>query len=402
MNDLIEEVKDLNLGIKFGEEMLSALLYADDIVLLAENEEDLQQQLNIVHSWCSKWRISINMDKTKIMHFRTTSQAESTFSFTLGDRNVNYADHYRYLGYDLYYNLNYEHGTNILAAAAGRALGSLVSKFFKHNGLTYATYTKLYHSTVVPVCDYAAGIWGIRNYKKCQTLQNRAMRTFMGVGRMTPILFLYGDMKWVPHYIRQEGEVLRLWMRLLEMDDARLTKKVFLWDYNLSIEGKTNWNTSVRTLLASSGLEHIFLDKSLHGQSKKHIIDTFTKKQMDEYHEKWKQEVRDVSRLENYTQYKDNIVLENYVTSKIITRHERLNLAKLRSGTLPIEIEKGRYRNTARHERLCKQCSIGVVETEQHFLLDCPTYHSEITEFKNKICTILGLGNIGDVVYVLI
>ena len=31
------------------------LFYADDIVLFAENEEDLQRLIEHVHKWCNKW-----------------------------------------------------------------------------------------------------------------------------------------------------------------------------------------------------------------------------------------------------------------------------------------------------------------------------------------------------------
>ena len=50
--------------------MISLLLYADDIVLLSENPENLQLMLNKVTEWCKKWRLQVNLDKSQIMHFR--------------------------------------------------------------------------------------------------------------------------------------------------------------------------------------------------------------------------------------------------------------------------------------------------------------------------------------------
>ena len=66
-------------------------------------------------------------------------------------------------------------------------------------------------------------------------------------------------------------------------------------------------------------------------------------------------------------------------------------MAKLRSGTLPIEIEKGRYRGKPRNERYCKQCNINVVETEDHFLLHCPKNYIQILKFKQDVMQTLGL-----------
>ena len=50
-------------------------------------------------------------------------------------------------------------------------------------------------------------------------------------------------------------------------------------------------------------------------------------------------------------------------------RYERSALAKLRSGTLPLMIETGRYNGTPLVDRRC-MCGIDV-ETECHFLIDC-------------------------------
>ena len=71
INDLAKEIKESGIGIDVDEGLLvSVLLYADDIVLLADSEADLQSLLNIVHSWCSRWRLEVNLLKTNIMHVR--------------------------------------------------------------------------------------------------------------------------------------------------------------------------------------------------------------------------------------------------------------------------------------------------------------------------------------------
>ncbi|CAG2196515.1 unnamed protein product [Mytilus edulis] len=46
INDLIDEVKKLNVGISIGEEKVCIMLYADDVVFLTESESELQIILN--------------------------------------------------------------------------------------------------------------------------------------------------------------------------------------------------------------------------------------------------------------------------------------------------------------------------------------------------------------------
>jgi hypothetical protein len=45
-------------------------LYADDTVLIAENENDLQLLLDILNAWCKHKALNVNFEKTKIVHFR--------------------------------------------------------------------------------------------------------------------------------------------------------------------------------------------------------------------------------------------------------------------------------------------------------------------------------------------
>ena len=60
INDFALSVKALGKGIKLhNDERFSILLYPDDIVLLAENENDLQPMLNLLDTWCSSNHLKI-------------------------------------------------------------------------------------------------------------------------------------------------------------------------------------------------------------------------------------------------------------------------------------------------------------------------------------------------------
>ena len=62
--------------------------------------------------------------------------------------------------------------------------------------------------------------------------------------------------------------------------------------------------------------------------------------------------------------------------------------SKLRSGTLKLNIEQGRYTNTPRDMRFCLSCNMNVVESEYHFILVCPAYRSVRTHFlPNYYCS---------------
>ena len=71
-----------------------------------------------------------------------------------------------------------------------------------------------------------------------------------------------------------------------------------------------------------------------------------------------------------------------------LQRQQGAVLARLRSGTLRLSIETGRYRNIDAAHRLCKQCDMDTVEPASHCLYSCPTYRN-ITQMyiDDDICT---------------
>ena len=58
----------------------------------------------------------------------------------------------------------------------------------------------------------------------------------------------------------------------------------------------------------------------------------------------------------------------------MLSKSSRSNIAKLRSGTLPLNIELGRYTNVPKEQRTCKMCNYNVIEDELHFMFKCPKY----------------------------
>ncbi len=129
INDLITDVKDLNLGINVNDIIISILAFADDIVILAKNEKDLQDILNCVENWCNKWRLKVNADKNNVVHFRGKRKACTKFNFKFDHNELKIVDRYKYLGIILQENLDYNVTRSVLARAVGRALGAVISKF---------------------------------------------------------------------------------------------------------------------------------------------------------------------------------------------------------------------------------------------------------------------------------
>ena len=73
INDLVTLLKSFDCGIELDGEKVCILLYADDVVILANNENEMQIMLNALSMWCTENCMSINTSKSKLVHFRPQS-----------------------------------------------------------------------------------------------------------------------------------------------------------------------------------------------------------------------------------------------------------------------------------------------------------------------------------------
>ena len=85
-----------------------------------------------------------------------------------------------------------------------------MSKYFKLDGLDYETYTKLFDSNVISIIEHGSGVWGFKEYDGLNRLQNRAIRSYLGTGKFTPISALTGEMGWIPPYVRTHCQMVKL------------------------------------------------------------------------------------------------------------------------------------------------------------------------------------------------
>ena len=203
INDLVIKINSLDIGIEIDGEKVGILAYADDVVLLAENERELQLLMDELNIWCDNNRLEVNISKSKIIHFRNQSKPISTVEFRCGHKTIETVSQYIYLGLLLTEQLDYAKMAKQVANSASRALGILITKFKTAGGLPFSTFTKLYNSTVLSVINYGASIWGCRRFSCVKAVQNHALRFFLGVGSYAPNAAVNGDSGWDSIYLTQ-------------------------------------------------------------------------------------------------------------------------------------------------------------------------------------------------------
>ena len=389
INDLANKIKDTNLGIKLelGNNIneltiLNILLYADDIVCLAENEEDLQAILFETEQWCRKWRLEINLTKTNIMHVRNKNKQQSKFMFLFDKQPVPFCSSYKYLGVNINESLNLNFTIDLHCDAAGRALSAVVAKMIKNGGLPFNVYSMLYSSCVTSVSDYSASITGFCESSTMLKLHLRAIRAFLGVPKNAPGAGVLSEVGLLLPKFRTRLEMIRHYHRMINMPDNRISKKVFHWDkkLNLTTDIRT-WYSEVGQIFEECNQNMLF--SSGQNFDIKTIIKSMTEKFFQLQSQQLSEECSQLPKLRTFILFKDFHQEPSYIYKPLSFFHRRF-LAKIRLGCLPLRIETGRYSipRLPEGDRLCLVCDKAgnphpSIESEIHFLFDCNAYHDE-------------------------
>ena len=99
LNDLNNFLLDDAEGIMLWDTRLCTILYADDLILVAESSADLQAQMDLLGIYANNLKMEISQKKTKVLVFRKSSARSNRTQkiWSIGDILIDEAKSYKYL-----------------------------------------------------------------------------------------------------------------------------------------------------------------------------------------------------------------------------------------------------------------------------------------------------------------
>jgi hypothetical protein len=96
MNDLVSMLDKAGVGVQVSNQLINSLLFADDITLIVNSEQELNTLLDITSKFADKWNLKFNDTKSKVMVVGKRIGREKVWK--LGDNCIHETNEYKYLG----------------------------------------------------------------------------------------------------------------------------------------------------------------------------------------------------------------------------------------------------------------------------------------------------------------
>ena len=152
-----KEFKDLVTGncepVRVGDLSVNCLLYADDIVLLSESKSGLQSSLNILGTYCSNWKLQVNVKNSKVLIFNSNGKTHVN-EFSYNNNIIQTVSKYCYLGVMLKCNGNFNVAVYLLMENARKAYFKIKKTIELNNPCKLLE--KIFDSLVTPILLYCS------------------------------------------------------------------------------------------------------------------------------------------------------------------------------------------------------------------------------------------------------
>ena len=155
INGMAEDIRSANRGIKWKEKTFNILMFADDVVLVAENEGDMNHMLGRAYEYSRRHRFKFNASKCKVM-----SNLKDT-KWLLGGEEVKQVEEFTYLGVTFGKRAGWKHMEEKLRNLAGTRVGRVLTMRRMH-GIAVSTCARIWEAIGEPVMNYGAEVWDNR------------------------------------------------------------------------------------------------------------------------------------------------------------------------------------------------------------------------------------------------
>jgi hypothetical protein len=349
------------------------LLYADDIVIFANSAEELQRSIDILYDYCFKWKLKVNVSKTKIMIFRKGGTIPGGTIFNYNNDPIEIVSKFCYLGVVFTTGGSLFTAQNTLAGQAQKAIFTLNKYLHKFTYIPPKHKLELFDKLVSPILNYCCEVCCFANNLAIEKVHLQFCKKLLGVKKSTQNDFIYGELGRVSFKTIQMFKAIKYWLRILQ---AKQNKYIFIV-YNLlktDVElcpNKTNWCTLLKDLLCSLGFVDAWIFQGVGNTEM--FLSVVQQRLSDQFIQNWNARLNQSSRALFYNtiaSFRFQPYLECFNIHKFCQSFTRLRVSSHR-----LHIEAGRWTKPTRtpiSDRKCITCN--KVEDEYHFIIECVMY----------------------------
>ena len=348
---------------------LFVLLYADDTIVLAENEADLQLALYSAYNYCVNYNLTVNTSKTKIIIF-SRGKVRKFPTFKYGNDSIEVVSEYVYLGVKMIYNNKFSKAIKKQLDQGRRAQFSMLIKATKLD-LPIDIQCEIFENVVFPILLYGAEVWGFQSIAMLEVFYRNFLKKILRLRPSIPNCMVYGEVGVLPLQVSVDKRLINYWLRILNKNDSTFSDIVYSIALKLFVkeEYKTYWLCRVQCILDSCGLSYMWDNQ--HEMNTTICQKVIHRKIEDIALQHWYTDISNSSMCVLYKLFKQTLHFEKYLLSS--NNRDRISLTKFRCSNSKLPVYNHIYMYDS---DLCTLCNLHLRGDEFHYVMVCPYFRN--------------------------
>lgn len=371
-------INDLNDSLDGGLTIeginIKVLLYADDIVLLADHPVKLQRMISKLENYCKSWNLVVNTSKSKIMVFRNGGRLSQRDRWVFQGEQIDVVSEYKYLGVVLTPQMKFTKHILTRNTQAKSAINMTWKNFLEKDSISLQNKWNLYKAVCRSVQSYAAQVWGFSNFEAVDQLQHFFLKLVLRLPESTPNYALHIETEIEEsHIFTLHLHMSYIFRTLFQYKRERLPHKLT----NILIRRKLFWAKHISELMIKMNMQPV-TENITAVQWNNNINDLLNKLAQSNREESMQRALQSTCRFyKNLDLTKGKFYLYGEYNIREITWifKARVDL---------ILLNDNRRRMGMDDNDQCTLCNLGEPETIYHFIGNCPVLRSQRRQVFSK------------------
>jgi hypothetical protein len=356
LDDLHDE---LGGGLNMDGLKIRVLLYADDIVILADEPTVPQRMISKLEKYCENWNLIVNLEKSKIMVFRKGGKLRREEAWKYRNMLVEVTNKYSYLGVELTPKMRYTEHIERRTKMAKTSIYGVWGKLLNNQDITLQVKIAIFTSAIRSIQCYASQVFGYGYHDIINKMQIFFLKYILRIPSFAPTYAIYIETKEIPSSVYS----LRLHMKYI-------FKTLFAYE-----------ETRLPHILSKQ-----ILSKKIYWFKEWRNMEELTMVRWDMVplnEERWKNCI--ASATENYRVYHYNMCLSKqrqsinrfykYLSQDVNYINIRLKASSIRDIIRArcdmLNLKGNQFGN---EDIICTLCNRNVIENIYHVIGECPRY----------------------------
>ena len=168
-------------------------MYADDIVLLAENELDMQNYLDALYEYSMKWRLCVNIEKTKVI-FRRGGRLSNNLDFKYSNYSIEIVRKFSHLGVVFTTGGSFTDIQNTLVGQAQKGMYQMQKYLNQFVSIKPSHVCDIFDKLIHHIFSHGCEVWEFIQGTLVERLHLTFFKQLLGVKHITQNDFVYDEL----------------------------------------------------------------------------------------------------------------------------------------------------------------------------------------------------------------